>query len=86
MALAWQGVAATVSLDKFTWLTVDVDDQCLGTSQGGGTRWAVTMSSTNKDIVEDSHVVQTFYTGPQVSLKVNLNAQPLKLPLINPPL
>jgi hypothetical protein len=67
MFLDYEGVAATVSLTGFTWLTVDISDQCAGSaSLGGGSRWSVDMNASAPYVAEANHRIQTFYSGPQV--------------------
>jgi hypothetical protein len=59
----WEGVSATVTVANFTYLVVKMSDQCVGTSVGGGSRWGVTMNTSNEKAATMNHRIQTFYSG-----------------------
>jgi hypothetical protein len=65
----WEGVYATISVAfPFSYVVVNISDHCQGTSVGGGSRWGVTMQSTNQTTAAHHHRIQTFYSGPLVQL------------------
>eukprot|EP00047_Mylnosiga_fluctuans_P007941 m.256243 g.256243 ORF g.256243 m.256243 type:complete len:383 (+) comp20092_c0_seq1:55-1203(+) len=64
----WEGVSATVNLQSFSWLAVNISDNCPGSSVGGGSRWLVTMTTSNALTSSPNHRIATFYSGPLSSL------------------
>jgi hypothetical protein len=65
--LDWEGVSASVTLANFTYLTVDIEDRCAGTSYtGGGSRWAVDISTSDAGVAPPRHRVTTFFTLPYI--------------------
>jgi hypothetical protein len=60
----WEGVSASVTISGFTYLTTSIVDNCGGTSVGGGSRWLVTMTTSNQNTAAPNHRISTFYTGP----------------------
>lgn len=56
MYLDWEGVSASVTVaSPYTWLTVDIVDSCGGGRVGGGSRWAVNITTANSGVVDGSH-------------------------------
>lgn len=65
--LDWEGVSASVTLANFTYLTVDIADACMGTSYvGGGTRWAVDITTSNPGVAPPRHRIATFFSLPYI--------------------
>jgi len=63
----WEGVSASVTLTNYTYLTVDIDDRCAGApSVGGGSRWAVDISTSDAGVAPPRHRIATFFTLPYV--------------------
>lgn len=60
----WEGVSASVTLSSFTTLLVNISDNCGGTSVGGGSRFLVTMTTSNPNVAAPDHRVSTFWSGP----------------------
>jgi hypothetical protein len=69
----WEGVAATVALSKFTWVTVDIVDECGGTAVGGGSRWSVQMTPSDTATTAAGHRIATFYSMAAVRTYVLFN-------------
>jgi hypothetical protein len=63
----WEGVAATVSLSGFSYLIANISDNCGGTPVGGGSRWLVTMNTSDPTTAAPNHRIATFYSGPLIS-------------------
>ena len=65
--LDWEGVSASVTLTNFTYLTVDIADECAGNpSVGGGSRWAVDIATSNAGVAPPRHRIATFFTLPSI--------------------
>jgi hypothetical protein len=62
----WEGVSATVTVTNFTYLVVKLSDQCGGSPVGGGSRWGVTMTTSDAKAATPRHRIQTFYSGALV--------------------
>ena len=63
----WEGVSASVDVANYTWLTVQIYDNCPGNpSGGGGSRWAVSMTTSDTYAAGTQHRIQTFYSATQV--------------------
>ena len=60
----WEGVSASVTLANFTYLLVQIADDCGGTAVGGGSRWGVAMNTSDAKVAAANHRIQTFYSGP----------------------
>lgn len=48
----------------YTWVTADIIDNCVGTRVGGGSRWAVDITTSNPGVTPPGHRVATFYSSP----------------------
>jgi hypothetical protein len=68
VAFDWEGVSASVTVSGFTYLAVNISDNCAGTPVGGGSRWLVTMTTSNPKTAAPGHRVSTFWTGPLAAL------------------
>jgi hypothetical protein len=65
--LDWEGVSASVTLANFTYLTVDIADACMGTSYvGGGSRWAVDITTSDAGVAPPRHRIATFFSLPYI--------------------
>jgi hypothetical protein len=63
----WEGVSASITLSNFTYLTVDIADGCKGTGYvGGGSRWAVDISTSDAGVAPPRHRIATFFSLPFV--------------------
>ena len=62
----WEGVAATVAVRNLSFLAVNITDNCRGTGVGGGSRWLVTVKTTNPLTAAADHRVATFFTGSRI--------------------
>eukprot|EP01043_Picozoa_sp_COSAG02_P081487 COSAG02_NODE_19933_length_857_cov_1.485488_1_plen_105_part_01 len=51
----WEGVSASVNVKDYTWLTVAIKDDCPGSGAGGGSRWAVTMTTSDTRAAAADH-------------------------------
>jgi hypothetical protein len=60
----WEGVSAQVTLLNATFLMATINDQCAGSTVGGGSRWLVTMNTTDSRVSAVDHRMSTFWTGP----------------------
>jgi hypothetical protein len=69
----WEGVSASVNVKDYTWLTVAIKDDCPGSGAGGGSRWAVTMTTSDTRAAAADHRIQTFYSAQRVSEYVMFN-------------
>lgn len=59
----WEGVSATVNVENFTYLLARIVDNCPGSGAGGGSRWGVTMTSSDTYAAAADHRVATFFSG-----------------------
>ena len=60
----WEGVSASVGVQSgFTMLAVNITDNCQGTNVGGGSRWLVTMTTSNGNTAAPAHRISTFFTA-----------------------
>lgn len=62
----WEGVSVSVTVSNFSWVGVEIADNCVGTIVGGGSRWLVEMSSPPIfNAAPLNHRITTFYSGPR---------------------
>lgn len=66
VAFDWEGVRATVRVANFSYVTVDIHDNCPGSKVGGGSRWAVHMTPSDLGVSPPNHRVATFLSGKRV--------------------
>lgn len=59
----WEGVSATITVSGYSYVAVSINDQCGGSSVGGGSRWSVSMTTTNANIAAEDHRISTFWSG-----------------------
>lgn len=72
----WEGVSASINLTwPFTWLTVDIDDFCGGGYAGGGSRWAVTITTADQFTAPPAHRIATFFSSPRARTQVMFQNQ-----------
>jgi hypothetical protein len=72
--LDWEGVSASVTLRNFTWLTVDIEDNCAGNPDvGGGSRWAVDIATSDSGVAPPRHLISTFFSLPFIRTYALLN-------------
>ena len=76
----WEGVAASVNVANYSWLTVQIHDDCPGGGAGGGSRWAVSMTTSDTYAAGAQHRIQTFYSAKQVRDCKDLEASALIVP------
>ena len=68
VVLDWEGVYFDVTvLAPFTTLTATILDACGGTGVGGGSRWAVMMTSADAGAAAPLHRISTFFSSAAVS-------------------
>ena len=61
----WEGVSSTITVAApYTFITADIVDNCVGTHVGGGSRWAVDITTSDSGVTPVAHRVATFYTSP----------------------
>ena len=68
VAFDWEGVSASVSLTNVSYVIANITDLCGGTGVGGGSRWLVTITTSNPKTMEPNHRVSTFFSGPLLSM------------------
>ena len=74
--LDWEGVSATINVTwPFTWLTVDIDDFCGGGYAGGGSRWAVAITTADPFTAPPAHRIATFFSSPRARTQVMFQNQ-----------
>jgi len=68
MFFDYEGVSASITLSDFSYLVVNISDNCPGSTVGGGSRWLVTMNTSNTNTAGPNHRISTFWSGPLQSL------------------
>lgn len=63
----WEGVAASISLTGASYVIANITDSCAGTAVGGGSRWLVTITTSDPNTAAPNHRVSTFFSGPLLS-------------------
>jgi len=74
----WEGVSATVTVTGASYLTASITDNCGGTSVGGGSRWLVTMNTSDPRAAPPNHRFSVFYSGPMAQTYVLYNNPGMK--------
>lgn len=68
MFFDWEGVAATITVGpSVRLLTATINDNCAGTIVGGGSRWAVSMTSADGSVTPTDHRIALFYSDSSIS-------------------
>lgn len=73
MFFDYEGVSASITLSDVSFLMVNISDNCPGSTVGGGSRWLVTMNTTDTTVAAVNHRISTFWTGPLTSLYYMFN-------------
>lgn len=66
--LDWEGVSATVTVSSASYVAVNISDECAGSPVGGGSRWLVTMNTSDATAAPAFHRLSTFYSGSMQSM------------------
>ena len=63
----WEGVYATITVSApYTYVTAAIADNCAGTGVGGGSRWAVLMTTSDANAAAPAHRVATLWSAASV--------------------
>ena len=64
----WEGVSATITASPLVnYVTATIVDNCGGSAVGGGSRWAVTMTTNSSSVSPANHRVATFFSDSSVT-------------------